>query len=78
MRNHSTWGYAIPKEHESIVIPMRFPRQLVAIVKSLTTTDRGIAMTRGLYPEFPWSEFDRLQRFEAVVKTAQNTLGETP
>ena len=78
MRNHSTWGYAIPEDHESIVIPMRLPRQLVTIVKSLTTTDRGIAMERGLSPEFPWSEFDRLQRFESAVKnaTAQNNLGE--
>lgn len=78
MRDHSTWGYAIPDDHESIVIPLRLPRQLVAIVKSLTTTERGVAMTRGLSPEFPWPEFDRLQRFEAAVKTAQNTLGETP
>jgi len=77
-RDHSTWGYAIPKDHESIAVPMRLPRQLVAIVKNLNTTDRGIAMERGLSTEFPWSEFDRLQKFEAAVKTAQNTLGETP
>ena len=55
---------------------MRLPRQLVAIVKSLNTTDRGIAMERGLSAEFPWPEFDRLQKFEAAVKTAQNNLGE--
>ena len=77
-RDHSTWGYAIPEGHESIAVPMRLPRQLVAIVKNLNTTDRGIAMERGLSTEFPWSEFDRLQKFEAAVKTAQNTLGETP
>ena len=76
-RDHSTWGYAIPKEHESVVIPMRLPIQLVAIVKSLNTTDRGIAMERGLSPEFPWSELQRLQKFEAAVKTAQNILRET-
>ena len=76
MRDHSTWGYAIPKEYESVVIPMRLPRQLVAIVKNLNTTDRGHAMERGLSAEFPWSELERLQKFEAAVKIAQNTLGE--
>ena len=76
MRDHSTWGYAIPEDCESITVPMRLPRQLVAIVKSLNTTDRGIAMERGLSAEFPWPEFDRLQKFEAAVKTAQNNLGE--
>mgnify|MGYP000503463297 CR=1 FL=1 len=49
---------------------------IAATFKAMNTTDRGIAMERGLSPEFPWPEFDRLQKFEAAVKTAQNNLGE--
>ena len=77
-RDHSTWGYAIPKDHESIVLPMRLPRKLVKIVKSLTTTERGGVMTRGLSDddEFPWEELERLRKFEAAVKIAQGILGE--
>jgi len=71
-RDHSAWGYAIPEDHESIVLPMRLPRKLVKIAKSLTTTERGDIMTRSLSgdDEFPWEELERLRKFEAAVKTA--------
>ena len=81
MRDHSAWGYAIPEDHESIVVSMRLPSKLVGFVKSLTTTERGGVMSRGAYGDedlFPWSELERLRKFEDSVKTAQNTLGETP
>lgn len=79
-RDHSTWGYAIPKDHESIVLPMRINSKWVAIVKSLTTTERGGVMIRGLFSDedFPWAELERLRKFEAAVKAAQDHLGETP
>ena len=75
MRNHKTWGYAIPEDHESIVVPMRLPSKLVAIVKRMNTTERGHAMMRGLSTEFPWTELQRLQNFETAVKTAQGKTG---
>ena len=55
---------------------VHLPRDLAALFKALSPADRGIAMERGLSPEFPWPEFERLQKFEAAVKTAQNSLGE--
>jgi len=71
-------AHKIPVDIISREYQLHLPADLAAWLKALSPADRGHAMERGLSAEFPWSEFDRLQKFEAAVKTAQNTLGETP